>query len=171
MDAYSQYAIRVASGDYMALIDSPIMSTVVESMLYCLPSDTSPESSFKQIGRFFASEHFAAVPEQLLSARIFAVLKDMVKRGAYTNRENALNTLSGFFQDVRHISTYAPYCNGFVMDKAMASIVADPRVRLESTFGVKVFSVSNWDELLAWLDHLKAGMTDEHKAGLRAAYG
>lgn len=171
LDSYFAYAARVAGGDFNALFDSPIMSTIVQSMLYCFPEDTPPEERLKQVARFFVSEHFANVPYQWFSARMFASLKDMVKRGAYANRENALQRLSGFFQDVKHIATYAPYCDTFVMDQSMAALVSNPRVGLENKYPVKVFSLNNWDDFLSWLDGLKAGMSEEHKAGLSAAYG
>jgi hypothetical protein len=170
IDSYLKYAARVASGDYTALLDSPIMSGVVESMLCCFPKETLPEKRSKQVARFFGSDNFAKIPYQSLSARIFAKLKDMVKNGAFTNRKDALQRLGGFSFDVKHIATYAPYCDAFVMDQPMAALVADPRVGIKKQYGVKVFSLNNWDELLAWLDALEAGMTDEHKVGLSAAY-
>lgn len=171
LDSYFAYAARVAGGDFNALFDSPIMSTIVQSMLYCFAEDTPPEDRLKQVARFFVSEHFANVPYQWFSARMFSSLKDMVKRGAYANRENALQRLSGFFQDVKHIATYAPYCDAFVMDQPMAALVSNPQVGLEKRYPVKVFSLNNWDDFLSWLDTLKAGMSEEHKAGLSAAYG
>src|SRR5205823_7872081 len=124
----------------------------------------------QQVARFFASEHFIQIPRQWLSARIYATQKDKVKRGAFTNRETALERLSGFFYDVTHVATYAPYCDAFIMDNAMAHLVADSRVGLEERYDVKVFSLNNWDELFTWLDALEAEMTEEHKAGLSAAY-
>lgn len=33
-----------------------------------------------------------------------------------------------------------------------------------------MFSLNNWDELLAWFDALEAGMTEEHRDGLKMAY-
>lgn len=89
---------------------------------------------------------------------------------AYANKDTAIKNFSGFFQDVKDVSMYAPYCDAFVMDKKMASIVADPHVALESKFGVKVFSLNNWNDFLAWLDFLEAGMTSEHRLGLASAY-
>ena len=170
VETYCTYAVRVASGDYDALLDSPIMSKVVESLLRC-PSDEIPlEERLKRIGLFFNSPHFSEIPYQWLSARIFATHKDMVKRGAYMDRDKALERLSGFFQDVKHVFTYAPYCDAFVMDQAMASLVADPHVGLENRYRVKVFSLNNWGQFLAWLDVLEAEMTQEHRAGLAAAY-
>jgi len=168
--SYIVFASRVASGDHEALLDSPLISMVVESLMRLLPEETPLDEKFKQVARFFASEHFAQVPYHWLSVRMFAMLKDMVKRGAYANRESALGRLSGFFYDVRHIAMYAPYCDAFVMDQPMAALVADPKVGLGQRYGVRVFSLNNWDDLFAWLDTIKAEITDEHRAGLSAAY-
>ena len=170
IDSYLEFAARIARGDYDALFNSPIMSSVVQSMLHCIPKETPPEEHLRQVARFFVSDHFTQIPRQWLSARMYATQKDYVKHGAFPNRENALEDLSGFFYDVTHVTTYAPYCDAFVMDKAMAHLVADKRVGLEERCGVKVFSLNNWDELFTWLDTIEAGMTEEHKAGLLAAY-
>lgn len=170
IDSYANYAVRVADGDYVALFDSPIMSMVVQSLLCCLPEEMPPEERLKKVGEYFKSNHFSEIPYQWLSVRAFAVLKDMVKRGAYADRDAAVKRLSGFFQDVKHVSTYAPYCDAFIMDQAMATLVTDPSIALEARYGVKVFSLNNWDDLLAWMDELEKGMTQEHRAGLAAAY-
>lgn len=170
IDSYIQYALRVAGGDYAALFDSPIMSMIVQSLLHCLPDDLPPEKGLKKIGDFFKSRYFSEIPYQWLSARMFASLKDMVKRGAYADRTSAMKRLGGFFQDVKHVATYAPYCDAFVMDQAMASLVADQRIDLGNRYGVKIFSLNNWDQFFDWLGTLEAGMSQEHCAGLAAAY-
>lgn len=74
------------------------------------------------------------------------------------------------FEDIKHISLYAPYCDAIVIDKFMADLVRRPTVNLQKRYGVKVFSLSSWDALLDWLDSLEAGMSEEHKAGVAAAY-
>jgi len=146
------------------------MAMVVQTLLHCLPEDSAPDEGLRKINVFFQSEHFSEIPYQWLSVRVFATLKDMVKRGAYANRESAQQRLGGFFQDMKHVSIYAPYCDAFVMDQAMAALVADPRIALEARYGVKVFSLNNWDDFLAWLGVLEGGMSQEHRAGLAAAY-
>jgi hypothetical protein len=170
IDAYTTYLKRLASGDLSAIVDSPSISMVVPSMLYCFSKETQTEEQIKQTIRFFASKHFAQIPYQSLTARMYAVLQDMVRNGAYSNRDNALRKLSGFYYDVKHIATYAPYCDAFIMDRTMATLVGDSRVGLEDKYGVRVFSLTNWDELLAWLDSLEAEMTEEHKTALSAVY-
>jgi hypothetical protein len=83
VDTYARYAVRVASGDYSALFDSPIKSQVVQSLLHCLPQDMPPEDALRKLGDFFASPHFREAPIIWISSRMFAVLKDQVKKGAY----------------------------------------------------------------------------------------
>ncbi len=170
MDTYIKYAARIASGDYNALFDSPIMSMVVQSLLYCLSDDIPPENRLQVIGEFFKSAHFSKTPYRWISDRIYATLKNMVKQGAYTNREKALKRLNGFYQDVKHVATYAPYCDGFVLDQAMASIVTDGRIDIEKKYGVQIFSLNNWEQFMEWLDAIEADMSEEHREGLAAAY-
>ena len=169
IDTYAEYVRRITSGDFDAVWNAPLLSRVVESLLQCLPSDKM-EGRLRKVVQFFASEHFAEVPHVWLTARIYASVKDMVKRGAYKDRDDAKTRLSGFFQDIKHVATYAPYCDVFFMDKAMAHVVADPRINLEGRFGVKIFSLNQWDRFLGWLDELEAGMSTEHRAALSAAY-
>lgn len=170
IDSYLKYATRIVNGDYDALLDSPVMSGIVKTMLCCFPTETPPEEHWKQVIRFFISDNFAQLPYQLLSTRMFAKLKDMVKNGAYTNSVSALKRLNGFFFDIKHIATYAPYCNALVIDKPMAALVTDPRVGIEKRYGIKVFSLNNWSELIDWLNAIEAGITEEHRAGLSIAY-
>jgi hypothetical protein len=94
----------------------------------------------------------------------------MVKRGAYADRDEAMKRLSGIFDDIAHVCMYAPYCDAFVMDTPMAELVRQPTVALEHRYGVRVFSLRNWDELFSWLDQLEAGMSDVHRAALAAVY-
>lgn len=170
MDSYIEFMVRVGTGDYMALFDSPTMSMVVQGCMFMLPEDMEPDEKLRQCARFLVSDYFKAAPSQWLSAHMFATLKSQVRAGAYQNRERALNRLSGVFFDIKHISTYAPYVDAFIMDRPMAELVSHPGVNLEERYNTKVFSLSNWDELFAWLDGLEAGMTAEHRQGLLDAY-
>lgn len=110
------------------------------------------------------------VPNEWISAHLFATLRDTVKRGAYSDRDDAKKRLSGIFDDIAHVSMYASYCDAFVMDTPMAELVRQPTVALEQRYGVKVFSLRKWDALFTWLDELETGMTREHKAALAAVY-
>ena len=171
LESYLTMARRLAKGDFMAVVDSPIIATVVENMLELIPPEVPRASYLQRCADFFASDYFAHVPHEWISAHLFATLKEQVKRGAYANRLAATERLAGVFDDIAHISTYSPYCDAFVMDAPMAELARQPTVALEKRYGVQVFSRRNWDALLSWLDALEAGMSAEHRAAVAAVYG
>lgn len=168
IDAYLRYAVRVGSGDFSALLNSPVMSKVVEMMMHMLPQELPVDERLQRCSQFFGSAHFRELPCQLIPATIYAVLKDSVKRGAFANRVKARKRLSGFFYDVAHISTYAPYCDAIIVDQTMGTLLSDPRLTLEARYGVKVFTLRDWPQLYAWLDDIEAGATSEHRDALAA---
>jgi hypothetical protein len=165
---YGKRAARISAGDFSALLDSPIDAEIVEDMLYILRLKGSAEPA--TVVRFFQSEHFAAVPSQLLSARLFSAFKKRVREGAYPNRQKALGKLSGFLFDVWHAATYVPYCDAFFTDRFMADLLNDVNVDVEQSFGCKVFSTAKWSEFFSWLNDVESRMTSEHADGLSWAY-
>ncbi|MDR5813848.1 hypothetical protein QCE62_09645 [Caballeronia sp. LZ033] len=170
MKSYLEYMVRIGQGDMDALLDSPVMSMVVQSMLSMLPEDMPPDEQLRQCAHFLGSDHFKEAPHQWLQAHMYATLKALVKAGAYQNKERALGKLSGVFYDISHISTYAPYVDAFILDRPMHELVSHPGVDLERRFGIKVFSLSNWDELMTWFDELEGTMSADHRQGLANAY-
>lgn len=161
---------RMIQGDAAALYDSPIVSQVVERMLQWLPQEQPLIEKLERCAEFFRSKHFQLVPYHYISAHMFATLRSMVKLGAYGKREQARTRLNGVFQDINHISLYAPYCDAFFMDQPMAELVRQPSVDLERRYGVRVFSLNNLTQFFEWIDELERGMSDEHKVGIEAAY-
>lgn len=170
LDTYVTMVNRLARGDFAATIDSPIAAQVIEHMLHWLPDGQPLTDKLDRCVEFFKSEHFNQVPMLWVESRMFATLKAMVKRGAYANREEARRRLNGVFEDIKHIALYAPYCDAFLMDQPMADLVRKPTVGLEQRYDVKVFSLNNQDDFFAWLNDLEAGMSEEHKTGVAAAY-
>jgi hypothetical protein len=166
VNAYSELVTRVGTGDFSALFYSPVRSSVVDTMMDILGRDKNYDERLRICGSFFRSDHFKNTPFHWLSARMYAALKDMVRRGAYKDIEEAKRRLRGFFYDVNHIATYAPYCNSIVLDAVMAELVSHPNVALENRYGVTTFSRRNWRQFLSWLDDLRNGLTPEMKAAL-----
>ncbi len=162
---------RLSKGDFSAVIDSPIVSTVVEDLQSFFSSEVPLTVRAMRVSEFFQSQHFRNVPYQRISCYFFALLKGMVKRGAYKNREKAERKISGLTHDLEHVAAYAPYCDAFVMDQAMAEIMSSPTLNLQGIYNVKIFSLNNWDEMLSWLQDLDREITVEHRDGLRSAYG
>jgi hypothetical protein len=155
MEQYAKKTGRLWAGDFSALVDSPISASVVEDMVYVLSVKKMQADAARIIPSFFQSKHFAAVPSQQLSARLFGTFKKRVREGAYPNPEKAREKLSGFLFDVQHAATYVPYCDAFFTDRFMADLLNDKSVDAERTFGCKVFSVSKTAEFFGWLEDVK----------------
>jgi hypothetical protein len=170
LQSFAEFCQRVTQGDFNALWDAPIKSLVAWHLLQHIPETTPAARHLGIVAEFLSSDHFRQTPYQDLSARIFASLKAMVKEGAYRNPKKAIERLSGFPYDVKHIATYAPYCDAFVADRPMAELVARPTVAISKRYGVKIFSINNWDEMLMWFNQLEEGMSDKHREGLADAY-
>tara|TARA_R110002072_G_scaffold302242_1_gene484424 strand:- start:1751 stop:2785 length:1035 start_codon:yes stop_codon:yes gene_type:complete len=171
LDTFLTYMQRLAAGDFMATLDSPISSEIVQSLLHYLSDDVASEEKIKTIVQFFKSDHFRNVASLRVFGEMFAVFIEQVKGGAFANKEKARPRLAGFMNDLRHISTYGPYVDAFVMDQYMANLVRDGRVSLRAEFGTKIYSLNNLDDLLSWLDGLENQMNDEHTKALAIAYG
>src|SRR3984885_2791546 len=72
VDSYAKKAARLMTGDFSALLDSPIDSSIVETMWYVVQAK---KVDLTTIGAFFQSTHFEAVPSVQLSARLFSAYK------------------------------------------------------------------------------------------------
>jgi hypothetical protein len=170
VNEYLKARSQIANGELAAVFNRPMSSMVVDQLMHWLTKDQAFEARIQRCIDFFRSAYFSETPSNWLSAHIYATLREMVKHGAFSNRDDARSRLGGIFDDVAHISTYAPYCDAIVIDKFMADLVNRPTVSLRERYGTKVFSLSNWDELIKWLTNLELDMSEEHKAGVAAAY-
>jgi hypothetical protein len=174
VDEYAKRAARLNRGDLAALIDSPIVADVVEGLVIVV---MDLKADLRSIGAFFASQHFREVPSQQLSARLYSAFKQRLRkkaRGRMSGPEVLLpasiekrkEKYSGQMFDVEHASIYAPYCDAFFADNAMAHLMNDGRVAVEKIYGCKVFSAGSREEFFRWLSDLKANKTPEYADGL-----
>jgi hypothetical protein len=167
---YAKQTARLYCWDFAALIDSPIVAGVGEGLFFVV---RTLKADPRSIGAFFASQHFREIPSQQLSARLYSTFKERLRKKAIrlpASREEREQKYSGLMFDVEHASTYAPYCDAFFTDKAMADLMNDDRVAVENLYGCKVFSAASREEFFKWLSDLRANMTPEHADGLSWAY-
>ncbi|GAM98157.1 hypothetical protein U91I_01788 [alpha proteobacterium U9-1i] len=169
---YKEYVDLIANGNAMeALLNTSVNSSIVETMLlYCFDESVPMQDRAAKLHAYFGSDHYKLAPYQWLSARMFALLKEKVWQNPPQNKEKAAKRFRSFFHDVDHIATYAPYCDAFFMDNAMAQMMRDPRIALEQRFGTKVFSISNWKQFLNWIEEVDGSLSPEHLRDLKIAY-
>jgi hypothetical protein len=75
IEDYAKKTGRLWAGDLSAIVDSPISASVVEAMIYVLSVKKMERDAARIIPAFFQSKHFAQVPSQQLSARLFSTFK------------------------------------------------------------------------------------------------
>ncbi len=49
-------------------------------------------------------------------------------------------------------------------------MMRDPRIALEQRYGTKVFSISNWDQFLKWIEKIDGSLSADHLNDLEIAY-
>jgi hypothetical protein len=153
VEVYAEKTARLYAGDFSALLDAPIAASLVHIA-------TTLKADIRSIPPFFVSAHFCAVPMQQLSAWLNSAFKERLRKKADqlpTSKEARAEKYSGLMFDVQHAATYAPYCDAFFADNAMAALMKDKRVAVEETWGCEVFSNSH-RQFGDWLDGLKARM-------------
>lgn len=168
---YFDMVMAVGQGDIMAHLNAPIDSTYVETLLYYDSKDTEIDFRIKRISDFFCSDYFIEVPFVKVSCGIFAVLRKMVKNGAYTNPEKAKKKLSGLYYDAECISVFGPYCDAMFIDKAMESWCSEPEARLLDPHNTKLFSANSWDRFNEYLDEIEQSASADIKQSLLLAFG
>jgi hypothetical protein len=170
IDSYADKAARLMMGDFSVLTNAPISASIGEGLwLVVQTRKVDP----KRIGAFLRSQHFAEVPTVQLSARLFSAYKERIRLAKTPPDPTSNKTrekLSGFFYDIQHAATYAPYCEAYFTDNAMAKLMTDKRVNVEADFGCRVFSVDSKADFVAWLEALESRMTPEHAKDLSWAY-
>ena len=170
VEVYAEKTARLYAGDFSALINAPISASVMEYLAHVA---ATLKADMRTIPAFFASAHFREVPMQQLSARLYSAFKERLRKKADqlpTSREARAEKYSGLMFDVQHAATYAPYCDAFFTDNAMAALMKGKRVAVEETWGCKVFSSSHQRQFGDWLAGLKADMTPQHAEELAWAY-
>jgi hypothetical protein len=170
IEEFAKKTARLYAGDFSALVNAPVSAGIVETLLYIA---TELKVDAKAISGFFASPHYRQMPSQQLSARLYAAFNQRLRRNAdkLPASEGERETkYSGLMFDVEHSATYAPYCDAYFTDRAMANLMEDKRVAVEATYGCKVFSSAKMQQFKEWCDALKASMTPQHADDLTWAY-
>jgi hypothetical protein len=167
--AFLKYLTALFSGDSKVVASKSINVDTIEKLFLSAPEELELDKKLLYVFEFLMSEHYRSLPKHDLSARIFVALRMMVRAGSYSGK-NAPKRLSGVFEDVKHISTYAPYMDAILVDNPMAEVLSRPEVRLEEKFGTRVFSENTIDNFKEWLDSIERSMTDHHLNSALLAY-
>jgi hypothetical protein len=170
LNQYLQMVANVGTGNLMSYMDAPMDTMYVESLLHCDRTTMKIDERLSRISAFFSSHYFTSIPNIKVSCGIFAVLRKMVKNGAYTNPINARRKLAGLFYDSECISVFGPYSDAIFIDRAMKQWCENPESMLLEPYDTKIFSVGNWDEFHRYLDSVEDNYTDDVREAINLVY-
>jgi hypothetical protein len=162
---------RQLAGDMSAIFNATSATDCMRMLVRGLHKTVSPKDAVQSLVEFLSSDYFSQIPQLIISVRIFAQLRHMARSGAYSNPEKAEDKLGGTLDDVRHVATYAPYCDAIFVDNAMASILLESRVGVRTLYGTEIFSLNTLDGFHAWLDGVDAAVDLDHVTYLERVYG
>ena len=124
------------------------------------------ENLNKELGRFLQSSEFEDTPYIKISSMVYAA---MARRAAHQGRKKQPGR--GFFTDVKIISTLLPYCDAMFIDNECRSLLLEKPLCGELNYGAKVFSYSNKEEFLRYLDGIEKSASKAHMKAIEEVYG
>ncbi len=118
-----------------------------------------------KLGEFFRSSQFENVPIHKISSMMFAATARQFAAG----RKKPLT--QGFSNDIGIISSIMPYCDAMFVDDECRNLFNENPLKTKLNYGAKLFSHSNREAFLAYLEELLKSVSKKHLAAVREVYG
>lgn len=77
----------------------------------------------------------------------------------------------GFANDTQFVSHLMPYCDAMLIDRKMRSMLVKEPLRSRIEFRARLFSMSVFDEFIAYLDEIEAEVPLEQRTAADEVYG
>ncbi|MGE0407487.1 MAG: hypothetical protein AB7O65_14430, partial [Candidatus Korobacteraceae bacterium] len=124
----------------------------------------SEKDADREVIRFWGWERNREMPHHRISAYLFAALARRVVGGQR-------RITRGFLNDVRAISTYAPYVDAMFVDRECAELLNEGRLRDELQYKACIFSFANTKAFIDYLIDLEQATPDEVRCYAETIYG
>ncbi len=106
---------------------------------------------------------------EILHRRISSYLFAAVARRVVIGDKKIVDR--GLMNDVRTISTYAPYADALFIDMRCAALLKEEPLRAELEYKARIFSLSDPDEFLGYLREIEGQTPDEVREYAAMIYG
>ncbi len=120
----------------------------------------------KKLSEFLYSETFEDAPYIKIASMLYAA---MARRVIDHGRKKPPGR--GFLNDVEMISTLLPYCDAMFIDNECRSFLLEKPLCEKIDYGTKVYSLSNKEEFLKYLDEIRQSVPEEHIKAVNEVYG
>jgi hypothetical protein len=166
---YWESTVKLATGvaDYLS---QPIESRFVRELLYFDEETISFENRVERLKTFLRSDYFVNTPYIDISCQLFAVLRKLVRGGAYRNREKAEGKLAGHYYDIDFVSIFGPYCDAVFADRIMRHWLMDNEANICEQYHFTAFSPESWEDFHRYLDNIESDVSEDLNLFLRMVY-
>jgi hypothetical protein len=114
---------------------------------------------------YLGSNHIQNIPFVKISAMLFA----SIARKAAAGQMNPPG--QGMLNDISIISVILPYCDAIFIDKECHAYLREKPLCDEISYETKIFSLSNKNDFLEYLDSIEKGAAEDHLFRVSQAYG
>ena len=154
--------------DPLALFESsgkPIFGEYRELCRLLEDRGVNEDQHLIEIMKFWHSELQREVPHHRISSYLFAAVARRVVMGERKIVDR------GLMNDVRTISTYAPYVDALFIDKRSAALLQEDPLRAELEYKARIFSLNDTDEFLEYLREIESQTPVEVREYSAMIYG
>lgn len=159
---------NLAPSDPLALFESsgrPIYREYRELRRLLEDQGVDEDKQLTEIIKFWHWERQREIPHQKISSYLFAAVARRVAMGEKRIVDR------GLMNDVRTISTYAPYVDALFIDKRCAALLNEEPLRVELKYKARIFSLSDPDEFLEYLREIEGQTPEEVREYAALIYG
>jgi hypothetical protein len=163
LEQMSQFEKLVAddSLDWLNAAGHPIMREFAELRRAFERAGFPEDEACREVLKFWEWEKNREQPHHYVGSHIFAALARKVVAGQKS-------VTRGFANDVRAISSYAPYIDAMFVDRECAALMFELEPQLKTK--ARIFSMRNGDEFLAYLDEIEQNTLDDIRRTANGLY-
>jgi transcription elongation factor Elf1 len=144
----------------------PAVITIVQLKGILKREGYSDEDATKKVMEYLASTSLKNIPFLKISSMMYAAL---ARKFAHGGRKKPPN--QGMANDIEMISVLMPYCTAMFIDNECHSYLKEVPLRDKLCYGTRIFSQSNKEEFLSYLDEIKSEVSNEHYKKVEEVYG
>ena len=120
---------------------------------------------YKKLVEFLYTETFENAAHIEIASMLYAAMARRANKGKKEPPGR------GFLNDIEVISTLLPYCDAMFIDNECRSLLLEKPLCDDISYSTKVFSLSNKEEFLEYLDQIKHSASEEHMKAVEEVYG
>jgi hypothetical protein len=124
-----------------------------------------PQNAYDEVSKFLDWNGNQHQPAHRIFAYLIAALGWRVSSG------RSPDIGAGILNDFSAVATYAPFVDAMFIDKECASLLQQGRLRSELSYKARIFSMSNKEEFLDYLEELGDSAADDVRQLANDLYG